>query len=150
GRGTGGDEAHHAETAVVDPVPGAALLAVRGPASAPAPTAAAQHVVAADGFGPAGVCHRLGGVGALAVEAPLVDVAVHVIEPPGVRRVRADADRLAGPGPFLRRAAGVVGVDVRLPRRQGIAVVERGGRAGTAGVFPLGLGGPPVDPAPLP
>src|SRR5262249_54329342 len=120
--------------------------AVVGPAAAPAypregavpvPGASHRRQVRIDAT-------RQPGVGP--VPAPLVDVAVHVVEAPGVGGVAADPGRAiergAGRGAVVRLAP-----EVRLGAAQ--AVAERGGGRGPgpAGVLPLRLGGQPERPA---
>src|SRR5262249_37514251 len=79
------------------------------------------------------------------VVAPLPDVAVHVIQAPGVRRERAH-----GAGPLQvrapdRRAVWFGPVEVGLLAGEGVAVVEGRFRAGAAGIFPLRLARQSVD-----
>ena len=92
--------------------------------------------------GRAPACPRepLVGVCSVVVEAPLGDVAVHVVKPPGVGLLLADRLRLLGvldvPGVLAELAPG---------RRRRIG----GLGAGAAGVFPLGLGRQAIDLARL-
>jgi len=80
------------------------------------------------------------------VGAPLLDIAVHVVEAPGVRRCLADgqdhgclvgrsAYRIGEPTPPLVLVVFVGEV---------VAGVEARGRTGAAGVFPFGLGRQPI------
>src|SRR5581483_10273601 len=66
----------------------------------------------------------------VAVGTPLPDVAVHVIQPPGIGSIGADAGRsiVSRPG------------DPRLLPGQVVAGAICGLGAGSAGIFPLGLG----------
>src|SRR5207302_8755934 len=79
--------------------------------------------------------------GAVPVAAPLPDVAVHVIQAPGVGLVGADAGRPPQVRPPGGAAVGVVAVEVGLGGAEGGAAVKRLGRRGPApaGVFPLRL-----------
>src|SRR5262249_6914012 len=116
-----------------------ATPAVAAPAAAPVHTERAASRTAR-------VDRRAGQVvvGVIPVEAPLPDVAVHVVQPQPVRPVRADlagALQVRPPG----RAVGVVAVEVGLrgrERRGGPADVEgeEGGvRPSAAGILPLRL-----------
>src|SRR5262245_15928573 len=79
------------------------------------------------------------------VAAPLVDVAVHVVQAPGVGRVAAHLRRLPGRRPRLGSVVWL-SLEVRLVAAEFVA--ERGGRCcpGPAGVLPLRLGGQPKFP----
>ena len=79
------------------------------------------------------------------IPAPLVDVAVHVVQPPGVGRVTADCC-----GPIERRPllGSVVWLplEVRLLTAQPVSELSGGRSSGPAGVFPLRFGGQPELP----
>src|SRR5579884_3333605 len=79
--------------------------------------------------------------GSVPVLAPLPDIAVHVIKPPGIGREAAHRRGLLPIDPLFALAVGGVAVVVGLVRRDRLPEVERGGRARPAGVFPLGLRG---------
>src|SRR5262249_7357315 len=59
------------------------------------------------------------------VAAPLPDVAVHVVQAPGVGQVRADRGRAAEVRPLGRAAVRLVPVKVGLDGRQALPVVEK-------------------------
>ncbi len=83
---------------------------------------------------------RLVGVGDVVIEAPLGDVAVHVVQAPGIGLLLAD----------LLGLLGVVDVPGVLAELLGVVAPGVGGLgAGAAGVFPLGLGGQAIDLAGL-
>src|SRR5262245_42881135 len=79
------------------------------------------------------------------VPAPLVGVAVHVVQPPGVGGVAAD---FGGPARRRPRLAPVVRLPLEVRLLVAELVAERGGRRrpAPAGVFPLRLGGQPELP----
>src|SRR5262245_47303357 len=79
-------------------------------------------------------------VAVVPVGAPLPAVAVHVVQAVIVRRERADLRGHPHRGALARLAVGEGAVEVRLLRRQRVAVAEGGGGAGAARVLPLGLG----------
>src|SRR5262249_57879235 len=83
------------------------------------------------------------------IRAPLGDVAVHVVQSPGVGLEGADLRGLAQVGALFRSAIGELAVEVRLSCRERLAgVVGRRG-AGAAGVFPFCLGRQTVAPSGL-
>src|SRR5262245_111426 len=79
------------------------------------------------------------------VAAPLVGVAVHVVQAPGVGRVTAHLRRLPERRPRLGSVVWL-SIEVRLLAAETLA--ERGGCccSGPAGVLPLCLGGQPEFP----
>src|SRR5262249_13633538 len=81
------------------------------------------------------------------VAAPLPDVAVHVVQPPGVGSVGADGRRAAEIRALGRVAVGLVAEKVGVVGRQVLPAVKRQGneRTGAAGIFPLRLGRQTVD-----
>src|SRR5580692_3897584 len=72
------------------------------------------------------------------IEAPLHDVAVHVVQAPGVRLLGADFVGRALLVQFIGGILAVPGVIVEFGRI--VAETVSGLAAGAAGVFPLGLG----------
>src|SRR5262249_36450195 len=80
------------------------------------PAAPTQHAFGTDAFRAPGVIDGLRGVNAWPVQTPLGDVAVHVVEPPGIRWIRAHLDGLADERAWLRPAEGFGPVEVGLPR----------------------------------
>src|SRR5262249_54862144 len=109
-----------------------------------APRTAAQYalVAAVRGVGRAGrvLCGTEGVVG-VAIGTPLVEVAVHVVQTPRVRRELLHRRRpTAGLTPGSGRGGRVIAVAVGQIGRDGIAGPEGGRRVGATGVFPFRLG----------
>src|SRR5262249_51408007 len=74
------------------------------------------------------------------VLAPLADAAVHVVQAPGVRLVRAHLARPPQVLALVRAAVGEVAVEVRLLAGEGLAEVERRLGASAAAILPFRLG----------
>src|SRR5262249_53335393 len=116
--------------------------AVVGPAPAPA------HPRRAAGAVPLRRRPGVVQVGALAarqscmipVPAPLEDIAVHVVQAPGVGRVTADLRGTLQRRPLLGAVVRLA-LEVGLLAAEGIAESGGGGGAGAAGVLPLRLRG---------
>ena len=83
--------------------------------------------------------------GVIPVAAPLERVAVHVVQPPRVRRVAADLRRLPDRRPLLRPVVRHA-LEVRLPGAQPVPERRRGRRPRPTGVLPLSLGRQPELP----
>ncbi len=83
---------------------------------------------------------NIGTVGAVPVETPLLDIAVHVVQPPVVRRCFSDVQR---DHVFGRFPAGIPAQHRVLVKRLGerLSRVIRRRSACPAGILPLGLGG---------
>src|SRR5262249_42841017 len=114
------------------------------------PRPAAEDPLGADGSAP-GVLDRGYAFAVLlrVVLTPLPDVAVHVVESPGVGLVTADDAGAFEVGAAHRGAIGLGAVKVGLGAGQRLAYAERGVLlgAGAGSVFPLGLGGQAIDAA---
>src|SRR5262245_25509016 len=75
--------------------------------------------------------------GAMGVAAPLPDVAVHIVQTPGVGRIRTDDTGPLQVWSRLDRVVGTFAVAVGLGAVQHRAEVKRRARPGAAGIFPL-------------
>src|SRR5262249_10912715 len=77
------------------------------------------------------------------VAAPLPDVAVHVVQPQRIRRVRADSTRLFQVRALGRAAIRIIAVEIGLTggRRRAVADTEGSGRRAPSptGILPLRL-----------
>src|SRR5205085_2334797 len=93
------------------------------------------------------VLYRPGGVGAVIVLAPLVEVAVNVEQAEWIGRVGADLGSSQQVRAGGSAAKGLFAVEVRLLGAQAVPEGEDRGRPRPAGVFPLGLGRQAVNPA---
>src|SRR5262249_38789995 len=96
--------------------------------------AAAAYTLAASLLRAAGVPRRalLVVVALEGIHAPLVDVAVHVVESPGVRLEAADRAGAFEVGPFPAGDIRIAAVEVRLVRVDRVAGVKGALRAGAA------------------
>ena len=144
--------------------PGRSAYAVRAPHEprVAAPAAAPQHPIGAPLRRPYRVDHRIVSIPSRPVQAPLPDVAQHVVQAPGIRQFLRDGMR-SGPLVivlFVRPAGRIVAVlqleiDAAVAAVPGDRVqagsvvlaqdlqwpgVGRRFRTRTAGVFPLGFG----------
>ena len=72
--------------------------------------------------------------------APLPDIAMHVMQAPGVRWVTAYRAGFFQVRAFFGGAVGIVAIAVRLRAVQFIAKVKRRAGPGTTTIFPFGLG----------
>src|SRR5207249_2618269 len=129
---------HAAETDVGTAVVRCEAVSGRTAAALPrlGPRAATDHALATILSGPGAAVRRRPLVGSVpGVLTPFPDVAVHVVETPGIRSFLADG-RVVALG--VARKPGVVA-----EQRRVVAERIRRGRAGPAGVFPLGLGRQP-------
>ena len=104
------------------------------------PGAATQHTVLTF-FWTLRVGHVFFRVISVPVLAPLPDVAVHVMKPPGVGGKAADRRGLLPMTPFLAVAIDEIAVVIRLVRGNGFAKMEGRCRPGTTGKFPFRFGG---------
>ena len=73
------------------------------------------------------------------IGAPLKDVAVHVVEPEGIRRVARDGDRRTERHPFRRVRVGLLRVHVRDLAREHLAAVNRSPSSRAVRMLPLRL-----------
>ena len=77
----------------------------------------------------------------------LLDVAVHVVNPPGIGAIRTDLHRLLEVGSLRCPVVGPIPVKVRLRAAQLVAKRRGRRRSRAARVFPLRLGRQPVRPS---
>src|SRR5207248_3209225 len=84
--------------------------------------------------------HRLIAVGVVPVLAPLADIAVHVIQTPGIRREASHRRRPFPVDPLLATPVGTGASVADLVRANRFSPEERRGGAGPASILPLRLG----------